>query len=790
MRYGKQTCVLVVGMHRSGTSALAQTLEALGVSFGDRLLSPWHDNPKGYHEHVDIVHANQALLESFGVDADGLLHTLPVDWQYDPRTNELKDAIRSIVTKQFADAYVFGFKDPRISVLLPVYLEVLQGLGIDVRVVVSVRNVASVAASLHARNHIATEVAVPMYEHYYRTIAAQTKQVPVTYVAYDRLLTDVRGVVNELIRNVHPALRPYDDAAVQLSHTIDASLAHHTQDDTNLVLMLAREVERLKQEATQSAEARRSDFETLRQYTDVLRAQAEQFERRVADMTELVREHEQHRERAQAQYEQSVAAGASFRTRIAELEQHAAHLAQVLRDRDAHLAGLQGTIMNIERSTIWKFVKGWDTLLALVLPRDTIVRRAYDGCIRGMQFVLNDWLPHRMVLFLKRTQRPITESAEARFDAFSNAHPQVDVLFVTHDESRTGAPRIVFDVAEYVSKQQKVAFVSLKGGSMHADFEDTFGMVLYPSHAFPTDDAYTQAVKILERVRPKVVYANSIDTYQFAKAARALGIKTIFHVHELAIAFRIVFSKAELREFKTYADTFIAVSEPVRQLLVEQLGCDPAHVELVHSFVSRERVCTLADAVAPTSVREELHVTDDAPVLMVLGMFVYRKGADLFMRIAKELHDRGVRAKLVWIGSRPFKEPFMADYETYAPYFTLMHEKRNPFPYLAAADVYLLPSREDPFPLVVLEAMALGKPIVYFDDAGGIGEAVQDAGYAITDFDVSAFADAVQHILETPEDVHRRQSRSLRNQEPYDSSIMLPRIAAEIDALLEVADTV
>jgi len=144
-----------------------------------------------------------------------------------------------------------------------------------------------------------------------------------------------------------------------------------------------------------------------------------------------------------------------------------------------------------------------------------------------------------------------------------------------------------------------------------------------------------------------------------------------------------------------------------------------------------------------------------------------------------------LQCRFVWIGSRPFKEPFMSDFNTYAPYFSLIQEKVNPFPYVKAADIFVLPSREDPFPLVVLEAMALGKPTVLFSDAGGIQEAVQDAGVAIPDFNVDIFTDAVERLVVNPTEREMMGTKAARYQEKYDSTHMLPKITKIIDVLLE-----
>src|SRR5205814_4023764 len=76
-----------------------------------------------------------------------------------------------------------------------------------------------------------------------------------------------------------------------------------------------------------------------------------------------------------------------------------------------------------------------------------------------------------------------------------------------------------------------------------------------------------------------------------------------------------------------------------------------------------------------------------------------------------------------------------------SPNVTFLGVKRDARPYLRAGDVFLLSSREDPFPLVALEAAQCGLPILCFADSGGMQEFVEgDAGYVVPAADVEAMA--------------------------------------------------
>jgi len=61
----KKRIVVIIGMHRSGTSVIARGLKVLGVTLGDNLMPPGEDNPKGYWEDLDINELNVELLNFF-----------------------------------------------------------------------------------------------------------------------------------------------------------------------------------------------------------------------------------------------------------------------------------------------------------------------------------------------------------------------------------------------------------------------------------------------------------------------------------------------------------------------------------------------------------------------------------------------------------------------------------------------------------------------------------------------------------------------------------------------------
>ncbi|MCK9533029.1 MAG: hypothetical protein M0R77_21365, partial [Gammaproteobacteria bacterium] len=89
----KQTCILILGMHRSGTSALSGTLNILDVYLGSDLIKPMDQNPKGFYENTLLNGLNENLLKKIGSSWDDVFYN---DEKLDPEadTSELEEIIK------------------------------------------------------------------------------------------------------------------------------------------------------------------------------------------------------------------------------------------------------------------------------------------------------------------------------------------------------------------------------------------------------------------------------------------------------------------------------------------------------------------------------------------------------------------------------------------------------------------------------------------------------------------------------------------------------------------------
>jgi hypothetical protein len=147
----RRAVVLVVGSHRSGTSAVAGSLARAGLAFGDELLEANEGNQLGYFEDREFVSLNDALLARFGLNwHDPRL--LPDGWQASGEAAAARAAIGELLRARLSRFPVFGLKDPRLCVLLPLYLELLAEQDVACGCVLVYRHPTESALSLAQRD--------------------------------------------------------------------------------------------------------------------------------------------------------------------------------------------------------------------------------------------------------------------------------------------------------------------------------------------------------------------------------------------------------------------------------------------------------------------------------------------------------------------------------------------------------------------------------------------------------------------------------------------------------------
>src|SRR5262245_37421536 len=142
--------VIVLGMHRSGTSAMAGVLQLLGVELGPDLVPPGPFNVAGHFEHAGVVAIHDHVLAALGSSWDDVC-PLPEGWHERADIAPLREELLTLVRRDFEQCPLWGLKDPRLCRLLPLWHGILAEVGCTPGYVIMMRNPAEVVASLHRR---------------------------------------------------------------------------------------------------------------------------------------------------------------------------------------------------------------------------------------------------------------------------------------------------------------------------------------------------------------------------------------------------------------------------------------------------------------------------------------------------------------------------------------------------------------------------------------------------------------------------------------------------------------
>jgi GT2 family glycosyltransferase len=199
--------ILVVGMHRSGTSLLGSILQALGVALPGPLIPGDRHNPEGYFERSDITALQEELLidlQRWWPSEAGLL-ALPDGWLQTPRSQRAAACLRRLLRADLAHQQgPWAIKDPRSSLLLPLWRQVTAELELPLRLLLAVRDPAEVVVSLIGRDGgpagMTQARAEGLWLRHHRQLLADADGLPLQVVHYSRWFSDAEQHVEALAR--------------------------------------------------------------------------------------------------------------------------------------------------------------------------------------------------------------------------------------------------------------------------------------------------------------------------------------------------------------------------------------------------------------------------------------------------------------------------------------------------------------------------------------------------------------------------------------------------------------
>jgi len=271
---------------------------------------------------------------------------------------------------------------------------------------------------------------------------------------------------------------------------------------------------------------------------------------------------------------------------------------------------------------------------------------------------------------------------------------------------------------------------------------------------------------------------------------QTLGIPILTHAYELEMSIQR-YAADYITDVVLYSNHYITPSKAVKDNLVKNHAVDPSQITVVYGAIPKEPLITPPSDQQKKELRKKLGLHADKTLIVGCGLGMpFRKGADLFIKLGDILRRQGhTDVHLYWVGSFEAAEsdPIHGMWQEHQAkltsdrleeFVTFLGFKENFRDYFQAADIFVLPSREDPLPLVAIEAAKCALPLICFAEAGGTPDLVgEDAGFIVPFEDVETMTETILALVDKPD---LRSSMGTRAREKFLSQFTVERTTPHI----------
>ncbi len=836
--------ILVLGMHRSGTSALTRVINLLGADLPSRLLPPMRgNNEAGFWESKEIYRLNDEILASAGSAWDDWWPLDPA-WFHSEAAEAFKVRALNLLAEDFSQSRLFVLKDPRMCRLLPFWLAVLHDFATEPRCILTLRHPSAVAASLEKRDGMDPRRAHLLWLRHSLEADQGSRGLRRACVAYDELLADWRGSIAALThclgmvwpkdisaaapaidlfldrrhRHHHGPERPLPGSAAQpawISETFAALNALRTLPEEAKAL---HRLDRVRGELDRASVTLGPILSAeQRAHADLVLA--------ATGLQHLLDEHHQTLVARDARIASLTAALNHNKDKIAELRGSLSLANEALAHTHEALAHANETLADVYRSTSWRAsaplrqlghfklrlfqtIRAWlmtPTRMALerplepdaILEKKRVAGPATPPLLppsnpQGTQGITSEELDFDAEFYVAAYPDVATSDLDPYEHYVTTGvkegrigkppvppiHGQLDqldprrstLLIVSHDASRTGAPILALNLLQHLKMQHNIVTLLLGGGSLLTEFKAQADVVIGPVEQSRIPHIATRSLQpLLESIKFEFALVNSIESRGVLPLLAELFIPSIVLIHEFA---------AYTRPRRAITEMVLWASQPVFSApLVAASAQQECHALLEPPPVILPQgrpTPPPADTTADEQEFERARIRGlirpfslDPRTLVILGAGTVhlRKGVDLFLACAARVRQLSPTSpvRFVWVGPG-FDPEGDAGYSVYLQdqltraglesHVTFIGEVADIDAAYALTDIFLLSSRLDPLPNVAIDAMALARPVVCFDQATGIAQTLAEGGLAehcvAPYLDVEAAAHRLVRLIEQP----------------------------------------
>ncbi len=324
------------------------------------------------------------------------------------------------------------------------------------------------------------------------------------------------------------------------------------------------------------------------------------------------------------------------------------------------------------------------------------------------------------------------------------------LLFISHDSSRTGAPMLLLNFIKWIANNQKgvkITILLVKNGDLKQEFQKygkTYVLADYGYVSNPLLKLKNKFVRdyILFSKKWDLIFSNTIVNGKVLDKFQNLDIPIVTYVHELKDTIEKYSKRGMVSGSLENSDYFFCGSQLVRDVLTSHFDIPHLKSSVVHSFIDFKEYSFEKDKNISKNLKKDLNINTSTLVVGMMGRFDKRKGNDLFIKVAEKLEN----VHFVWVGADKKRlDNFLVSNKISSSNISLIAPSPEYLEYYNIIDILFLSSREDPYPMIMVEASAYGMPIICFKDTGGTQEFIDDKTGVVVDFnDIDSVIKAIE----------------------------------------------
>jgi glycosyltransferase involved in cell wall biosynthesis len=372
-------------------------------------------------------------------------------------------------------------------------------------------------------------------------------------------------------------------------------------------------------------------------------------------------------------------------------------------------------------------------------------------------------------------------------------------LFVGHDANRAGAQLVLL---HWLKERKALGLTNylllVDGGSLLEEYKKVAKVWVWKTDRplwfkikqrlpglrqveewdkTPSQRKMSQILSSLGEEAFECIIGNTVSSLSLLRELISLHVPFEVYVHELSYSISNFTSEEDRKFMASSVGRVYAVSALVKTVLEKEVGVKAKLIDLLPPIIE------LPEATKNTNdpVRAALGIPANSPIVFSCGLAEWRKGPDVFLEVAKKLIAKMPTVHFIWLGllDNEYSEELVAnksvwDKNQQVHMLPVCSDSR---PYFEAMDVFFLSSREDPFPLVMLEAAHVGKPILGVRASGGVNDFLHGLDELLVDsWDVDVFVDKIASLLQlNPEQLAVYQQDLKKRAVQYSAALFMDR---------------